>query len=231
MRLLVLMNYLCIDIGDIMTSDTLINALVKAQQEIDHVVQDAKNPFFKSNYASLKEVFDSVKKPMNENGIYIQQESHDCDTGACVETIFYGHGGKMSAGKVTIPAAKHDPQAYGSALTYAKRYSLLMACGVATKAEDDDAEAAMQRNKPVAVNLDRKYVLKTNGVATNSYDGTNQYLNALRDLMTSKDDEQRMQIFAENSQSIEKAYNDLTPNDGNRDSYETMIDKYANKDK
>ena len=49
--------------------------------------------------------------------------------------------------------------------------------------------------------------------------------------MTSKDDEQRMQIFAENSQSIEKAYNDLTPNDGNRDSYETMIDKYANKDK
>ena len=230
MKLLAQMNYLCIDIGDIMTTDTLINALVKAQQEIDHVVQDSKNPFFKSNYASLKEVFDSVKKPMNENGIYIQQESHDCDTGACVETVFYGHGGKMSAGKVTIPAAKHDPQAYGSALTYAKRYSLLMACGVATKAEDDDAEAAMQRNQPAQNNLNRKYVLTSNGSAINSYDGTNHYLNALRELMTGKDDEQRKIIFAENSNYIEKAYNDLTPNDANRDSYETMIDKYANND-
>jgi len=210
-----------------MTTDTLIIALVKAQKEIDHVVQDAKNPFFKSNYASLKEVFDSVKKPMNDRGIYIQQESHDCDTGACVETIFYGHGGKMSAGKVTIPAAKHDPQAYGSALSYAKRYSLLMACGVATKSEDDDAEAAMQRNKVEPVNLKRKYVLRSNGAARNSYDGTNQYLNALRDLMTSVDEEKRMAIFAENSNDIEKAYNDLTPDDANRTSYETLIDKYS----
>jgi len=214
-----------------MTTDTLINALVKAQQEIDHVVQDAKNPFFKSNYASLKETFDSVKEPLNKHGIYVQQESHECDTGACIETIFYGHGGRISSGRVRIPAAKNDPQAYGSALSYAKRYSLLMACGVATKEEDDDAEAAMQRNKPVAVNLNRKYVLTANSAASNSYDGTNQYLNALRDLMTGKDDEQRKVIFAENSQHIEKAYNDLTPSDGNKESYEKMIDKYASKDK
>tara|TARA_R100001510_G_C7641490_1_gene199090 strand:- start:584 stop:1237 length:654 start_codon:yes stop_codon:yes gene_type:complete len=212
-----------------MTTDTLINALVKAQQEIDHVVQDSKNPFFKSNYASLKEVFDSVKKPMNENGIYIQQESHDCDVGACVETIFYGHGGKMSAGKVTIPAAKHDPQAYGSALSYAKRYSLLMACGVATKAEDDDAEAAMQRTQPAPVRIDRKYKLSINGALVNSYDGTNQYINALRDAMTGKDDFERENIFAENTESIEKAYNDLTADDGNRGAYESMIDKYSKK--
>ena len=43
------------------STDTLINALVKAQQQIDHVVQDANNPFFKSDYATLKEVIDSVK--------------------------------------------------------------------------------------------------------------------------------------------------------------------------
>lgn len=133
------------------STDTLINALVKAQQEIDHVVQDANNPFFKSDYASLKEVIDSVKKPLNSNGILLQQVAHDCDNGVCVETVFHGHGGKLSTGKVTIPAAKQDPQAYGSALSYAKRYSLLMACGVATRKEDDDAEAAMQRNKPKVI--------------------------------------------------------------------------------
>jgi len=219
-----------------MTTDTLINALVKAQQEIDHVVQDAKNPFFKSNYASLKETFDSVKKPLNDHGIYIQQESHECETGACVETIFYGHGGRMSSGKVTIPAAKHDPQAYGSALSYAKRYSLLMACGVATKEEDDDAEAAMQRGapkvtpkaaEPKVVNLDRKYLLKNISNETiNSFDGTNQYLNAIRSEMTGKDDIERKEIFKHNSEYIESAYNDLTPDDANRPSYEKMIDMY-----
>jgi hypothetical protein len=133
------------------STDTLINALVKAQQEIDHVVQDANNPFFKSDYATLKEVIDSVKKPLNDNGILLQQVAHDCDVGVCIETIFYGHGGTLSSGRVTIPAAKQDPQAYGSALSYAKRYSLLMACGVATRQEDDDAEKAMQRNKPKVV--------------------------------------------------------------------------------
>lgn len=133
------------------STDTLINALVKAQQEIDHVVQDANNPFFKSDYASLKEVIDSVKKPLNSNGILLQQVAHDCDTGVCIETVFHGHGGSLSTGKVTIPASKQDPQAYGSALSYAKRYSLLMACGVATRKEDDDAEGAMQRNKPKVV--------------------------------------------------------------------------------
>ncbi len=132
-------------------TDTLINALVKAHKEIDHVVKEANNPFFKSDYDSLKEVIDSVKKPLNDNWILLQQVAHDSDNGVCVETIFHGHGGSLSSGKVTIPAAKQDPQAYGSALSYAKRYSLLMACGVATRKEDDDAEAAMQRNKPKVV--------------------------------------------------------------------------------
>ena len=57
MKPLVQINFLCIDIGDTMkTTDSLIMALVKAQQEIDHVVQDGNNPFFKSDYATLKEV-------------------------------------------------------------------------------------------------------------------------------------------------------------------------------
>ena len=154
-------------------TDSLVNALIKAQQEINHVVQDGTNPFFKSDYATLKEVIDSVKKPLNDNGIYLQQESVIHENGTCVETIFYGHGGKLSTGKVFIPAVKHDPQAFGSSLSYAKRYSLLMACGVATKKEDDDGEVAMRRTS--------KYeIVDSKGVAKQGFNTIDEYLAGCR---------------------------------------------------
>jgi hypothetical protein len=52
----------------------------------------------------------------------------------------------MSAGKLHVPAAKQDPQGYGSALTYARRYSLMAACGIAP--EDDDGNAASKKLDP-----------------------------------------------------------------------------------
>lgn len=131
-----------------MTTETLINALIRAQKRIDHTTKDAKNPFFGSGYATLQNVLDTVKPALNEEGIYIQQVSHEREGGVCIETIFMGHGGSVSSGQVFVPAPKNDPQAYGSAVSYAKRYSLQMACGIATTDEDDDAEKAMQRTKP-----------------------------------------------------------------------------------
>lgn len=185
-----------------MKTDTLINALVKAQQQIDHIVQDAKNPFFKSDYATLKAVFDSVKKPLNDNGIYIQQVSHTCDDGVIVETIFYGHGGFVSTGKVHIPAAKHDPQAYGSALSYAKRYSLLMACGIATTSEDDDAEKAMQRN---VIKKYRLIASISNKAPIATAADEKELLNVCRRLLANPKDEQQQQIYAANKETIYKA--------------------------
>ena len=56
---------------------------------------------------------------------------------ATVETLFVHESGEqISAGKLHVPAPKQDPQGYGSALTYARRYSLMAACGIAP--EDDD---------------------------------------------------------------------------------------------
>ena len=215
-------------------TDNLINALIKAQQEIDHVVQDGNNPFFKSDYATLKEVIDSVKKPLNDNGILLQQESHDCDNGACVETIFYGHGGKISTGRVTIPASKQDPQAYGSALSYAKRYSLLMACGVATKKEDDDAEQAMQRNKPApAVSKtkpkDSLVIRNKEGIAITAFPDTDSYLDGLRKVLADPESQECIETFKANSTIIEDAYNKLHEMDKNKPNFEKLIDLYAPK--
>ena len=192
------------------TTDSLIIALVKAQQEINHVVQDGNNPFFKSDYATLKEVIDSVKKPLNDNGILLQQVSHDCDNGVCVETLFYGHGGSMSTGRVTIPASKQDPQAYGSALSYAKRYSLLMACGVATMKEDDDAEAAMQRNKPVSKpaarsNKSKYEILDSEGFSKQGFDTIDKYLEHCRKIMGEPNNVLHKKAYDSNKWKI-KAY-------------------------
>jgi hypothetical protein len=57
-------------------------------------------------------------------------------------------GEQLSAGILSVPAAKQDPQGYGSALTYARRYSLMAACGIAP--EDDDGNAASKPRKPAA---------------------------------------------------------------------------------
>lgn len=126
-------------------NDYLINALVKAQSEIGNVKKDAENPYFKSGYATLEAVIETVKKPLNDNGIYFQQVAHDKEGGIGVETLLHGHGSSISSGTVFIPATKNDPHAFGSALSYAKRYSLMMACGLAS--EDDDGNKAVDSFK------------------------------------------------------------------------------------
>ena len=81
---------------------------------------------------------------LNENGIALIQKTHECESGVIVETIFLHESGEIfEAGKLHVPAAKNDPQGYGSALTYARRYSLMASCGIAP--EDDDGNAASRQ--------------------------------------------------------------------------------------
>lgn len=90
---------------------------------------------------------EAVIDGLNSNGIALVQKQHPHDGGVSVETIFIHESGEqLSAGVLTVPAAKQDPQGYGSALTYARRYSLMAACGIAP--EDDDGNAASKAKKP-----------------------------------------------------------------------------------
>jgi hypothetical protein len=127
------------------------SALVKAQKEFGPALKSSSNPHFRSKYADLSACVEAVIDGLNNNGIFLMQSSHLCEDGVTVETVFIHESGEqISAGKLHVPASKQDAQGYGSALTYARRYALMAACGIAP--EDDDGNAATrpkQAEKPV----------------------------------------------------------------------------------
>jgi len=121
----------------------IASALVKAQKEFGPALKTSSNPHFKSRYADLAACVEAVVDALNANGIMLMQQNSECSDGVIVETVFIHESGEtMSSGKLHVPASKHDPQGYGSALTYARRYSLMAACGIAP--EDDDGNQAVR---------------------------------------------------------------------------------------
>lgn len=119
----------------------IASALVKAQKAFGPALKTSTNPHFRSRYADLSACVEAVITGLNDNGIALIQQTHDSESGVCVETLFLHESGEsLSAGKLHVPATKQDAQGYGSALTYARRYSLMAACGIAP--EDDDGNAA-----------------------------------------------------------------------------------------
>ena len=129
----------------------ICSALVKAQQDFAPALKTSTNPHFRSKYADLSACVEAVVDSLNANGIMLMQKCHESDTGVIVETVFIHESGEMfDAGKLHVPASKLDAQGYGSALTYARRYSLMAACGIAP--EDDDGNATSKRpGKPKLV--------------------------------------------------------------------------------
>ena len=136
--------------------DKIASALVKAQKAFGPALKDKTNPAFRSKYADLGACIEAVIDALNSNGIALIQKQHPHDGGVTVETIFLHESGEtFSAGLLSVPAAKQDPQGYGSALTYARRYSLMAACGIAP--EDDDGNAASKpAKKPDAAFLEKQ---------------------------------------------------------------------------
>lgn len=124
----------------------IATALVKAQKAFGPALKSSTNPHFKSRYADLSVCVEAVIDGLNGAGIALVQRTSEDSTGVTVETVFIHESGEMmECGKLHVPAAKQDPQGYGSALTYARRYSLMAACGIAP--EDDDGNAAIRTNK------------------------------------------------------------------------------------
>lgn len=124
----------------------IASAFVKAQRAFGPALKTSTNPHFRSKYADLSNCIEAVIDALNANGIGLMQRTYESKDGVMVETIFVHESGEvMECGLLHVPASKQDPQGYGSALTYARRYSLLAATGLAP--EDDDGNSASRRTE------------------------------------------------------------------------------------
>lgn len=121
-------------------------ALSKAQAENGTVHKDAKNPFFKSNYASLAQVWETVRPALTTNGLsVVQLPSHD-ESGYYVESMLIHSSGQWIKSRLYMKPVKEDPQGIGSLISYARRYALQSLVMVCSDDLDDDGEMAMGRS-------------------------------------------------------------------------------------
>ena len=118
----------------------LAAALAKAQGMMENAVMNRVNPHFKSKYADLAAIFDAARKPLSANGLAIVQTIGD----GVLHTRLLHTSGQWIASEHPLPMSGR-PQEIGSALTYARRYSLSALIGIAAD-EDDDANAANRSN-------------------------------------------------------------------------------------
>ncbi len=133
-------------------------AMANAQGEMEPALKSSKNPFFKSNYADLAAIMESIKVPLKKNDLSVWQDVITNEKGISVCTmVSHSSGQWIEFGPLEIALAKRDAQSVGSAITYAKRYALSAAVGVVSD-NDDDGEAAMGRNssKTVQFKVDAK---------------------------------------------------------------------------
>jgi hypothetical protein len=126
----------------------IAKAFVAAQKQFAPALKTSTNPHFKSKYADLASCVEAVIDALNSHGIALLQKPHLCESGVTIETVFVHESGEqLSGGVFHTPAQKNDPQGYGSAMTYARRYSLMAACGIAP--EDDDGNSASRPRETV----------------------------------------------------------------------------------
>jgi hypothetical protein len=128
----------------------LFTALAKMQGEVENATKGSLNPHFKSKYADLAEVLNTVRPVLAANGLSVIQ-SPSFDGGVChvTTTLAHSSGGYITGTMSCVPA-KMDGQGVGSSTTYLRRYSLAAVCGIAQ--EDDDGQSAAH-NKPAVYPL------------------------------------------------------------------------------
>jgi len=137
----------------------LFAALSKAQGEIENANKNAANPHFRSKYADLAEVLNTIRPVFAANGLaLIQSTEFDGALVSVITLLCHAGGGYITATASCVPA-KTDAQGVGAATTYLRRYSAAAVAGIAQ--EDDDGQSSAHGGKPVP--LTRK-VTPTDGV-------------------------------------------------------------------
>jgi hypothetical protein len=120
-------------------------ALSAAQGVLENVKKTTENPFFKKMYSDLASCWDTIREPLSNNKLSIIQTTDPDDTHVIVETTLLHGSGQWVSGTIKMTPVKRDPQGFGSAMTYARRYGLMAIIGLAP--EEDDGNDACKPQK------------------------------------------------------------------------------------
>ena len=132
----------------------LFTALSAAQGQVENATKNAANPHFRSKYADLAEVLNTVRPVFAKHGLsLIQSPSFDGSLASVTTILAHAGGGYITTTASCVPA-KADAQGIGSATTYLRRYSAAAVAGIAQ--EDDDGNAAAHDSKPVKISDEAK---------------------------------------------------------------------------
>ena len=175
----------------IRTSETIINlskALVETQKELKQPLKDAKNPFFKSEYVPLENVAEAITESATKHGLAFSQYATTTETGnVLVGTIVFHESGEfIEFPPLILKPENTKPQSIGSAITYAKRYSLSAVFGITSDKDDDGNKAngngeqqkqpqkrnqkQASQNEPNVHEIVEKYVQKLEELGVNRAD-------------------------------------------------------------
>lgn len=140
--------------------DAISAALAKAQGQMANPTKGAVNPHFKSQYADLSAGLNAVRAALSANSIAIVQTTRMESEVLMLDTMLAHASGQWIASQwpvVKLPAA---PQVIGSALTYARRYTLFALVGIAGEGEDDDGNAASGKDADNSALIDRDQLVQ-----------------------------------------------------------------------
>ena len=133
------------------TTKELALALSKAQAEMPPAELNAVNPFLKNKYADLGSIIKAAKPVLAKHGLSLSQLPTSDGDKIGVTTILMHSSGEWISSILMLPMVKQDPQAAGSAITYARRYSLQSMAGIPS--EDDDGQQASKPAKKSIINI------------------------------------------------------------------------------
>jgi ERF superfamily len=123
----------------------IAKALLVFHQNVAKVKKDSNNPFFKSKYAGLPNVLESIEEPLQKAGISFVQ--FPCGSSGLTTVIMHGESGEWMQDTYEMEPTKKDPQSIGSCITYMRRYALAAILGLNIDEDDDGNSASQPQNK------------------------------------------------------------------------------------
>lgn len=122
-------------------------ALQKAQSRFEPAIKAKRNNHFGSQYVDLAGVIDATKSALLAEGLTVVQTStYEQGVMLLHSVLLHVDGAQMTSSYPILPAKPNDPQSLGSAMTYARRYSMMALLGIAP--EDDDGHAGSDQLPP-----------------------------------------------------------------------------------